>query len=97
MVCAYCINACRCPLIRKPYLFCLHASPVTCVRLYESCNSEIYESLHEVNITSPPAHEHNSLKEWPAMGGCVRASEPTSYDILLTGLVTYNIKCIHTL
>lgn len=77
----------RCPLIRKPYLFCLHASPVTCVRLYENCSSQIYESLHEVNITSPPCHEHNSMKEWPAMGGCVRASEPSSYDILTTGLV----------
>lgn len=77
----------RFPQIRKPYLFCLHASPVTCVRLYENCNSQIYESLHEVSITSPPAHEHNSLREWPAMGGFVRASEPATFDILLTGLV----------
>ncbi len=76
---------CRCPQIRKPYLFCLHASPVTCIKLYENCNSEIYESLLEVSVTSPPPHEHTSLKQWPAMGGCVRSSEPSTFDILVTG------------
>jgi hypothetical protein len=81
----------RCPLIHKPYLFCLHASPVTCVRLYENCNSQIYESLHDVTVTSPPAHEHASSKEWPAMGGFVRSSEPTLFDILVTGLVSLTV------
>lgn len=75
----------RCPQIRKPYLFTLHASPVRCVRLYENCSSDLFLALHELNLASPPPHEHFSLMEWPAMGGCVRAAEATSFDVLLTG------------
>lgn len=60
--------------------------------MYENCNSEIYEALHEVTVTSPPAHEHSSVKQWPAMGGFVRASEPTTFDILVTGLVCHDVS-----
>jgi len=82
---AFDLEAPKCPQIHQPYLFSLHASPVTCVRLYENCSQELYESLHEINVTSPPPHEHFSTMEWPAMGGCVRASEPTAFDIVITG------------
>ena len=75
----------RCPHIRKPYLFSLHSSPVTCLQLFEGCSSDFFQSLHEVRITSPPPREHVSDIQWPAMGGYVRQSEPTSYDIFVTG------------
>ena len=73
----------RCPQIQKPYLHCLHASPVTCVKMYESCSHILIEALKEVAITNPPGHD----MQWPAMGGCIRASDPSSCDILVTGYV----------
>ena len=76
---------CRCPQIRKPYLFSLHSSPITCLRQFEGCSTELYQSLQEVRITSPPPREHVSDMGWPAMGGYVRQAEPTSFDILVTG------------
>ncbi|CAI7990394.1 LLGL scribble cell polarity complex component 2, partial [Geodia barretti] len=74
----------KCPQIRKPYLFSLHSSPITCLRLFEGCSTELYQSLQEVRITSPPPREHVSDMGWPAMGGYVRQAEPTSFDILVT-------------
>ena len=79
------LSSLRCPQIRKPYLFSLHSSPVTCLRLFENCSSDFFQSLHEVRITSPPPREHVSDISWPAMGGYVRQAEPSAFDIFVTG------------
>jgi lethal(2) giant larvae protein len=86
------LQAPKCPQIHKPYLFSLHSSPVTCLRLFEGCSSEFFQSLHEVRLTSPPPREHVSDMPWPALGGYVRQAEPTSFDLFVTGHENGSVK-----
>ncbi|KAL5473149.1 hypothetical protein EMCRGX_G027597 [Ephydatia muelleri] len=104
---AFDLDAPKCPQVRKPYLYTLHSTPVTCLKLYTGCPRTLYDDLVALSSNSSAPHDHFSQMEWPAMGGFVRACDPTAYDILVTGhengvvrfwdVTTMAMKLIHEL
>ena len=79
------------PVIAKPYLHSIHASPLTKLAIYEGCNPLIIDRLRAAEKASK-YHVEPSEVVWPAFGGCVRDEVPLSHTIIITGHEDGSVK-----
>ena len=45
----------RCPQLRKPYLYSIHASPITCVQAYDGCPKDLLQTFKNASSTNSAA------------------------------------------
>jgi hypothetical protein len=86
---AFDLEAPKCPQIKKPYLYSIHSSPVTCLKCYDSCPKELLDNFKDAllaNSTNPlRINDYTSDAAWPAVGGFVPLTDPPTFDLLITG------------
>ena len=50
----------RCPQIAKPCLYSIHASPVTCLKIYDNAPKDLLQDLNEITLSNTSTNEYMS-------------------------------------
>eukprot|EP00800_Vazella_pourtalesii_P022859 TRINITY_DN9060_c1_g2_i1.p1 TRINITY_DN9060_c1_g2~~TRINITY_DN9060_c1_g2_i1.p1 ORF type:complete len:1034 (+),score=226.35 TRINITY_DN9060_c1_g2_i1:89-3190(+) len=79
------------PVISKPYLHSIHASPLSKIAIYEGCSPQLVERLRAAQKVNKYASEISDMP-WPADGGCVREEVPLTRTVLISGHEDGSIK-----
>ncbi|KAM7448355.1 Lethal(2) giant larvae protein 1 [Porites harrisoni] len=71
------------PTFMKPYLVCLHSSPITCSSHSHDCPPSLFDQI--ANAGTKQLATDFSQESWPITGGKTLIEEPEGKDLLITG------------